>query len=156
MDRVIEKYDVDPNSLKPEQPQQDQNEQRLQMIVEMAGMENKQMISGKVVPPTPYAPPVHTRIHVEFMQSPAFQQLPNDSPVIKIMTDHVMGELFAQEARGQQGQPDQSGAQPNQGTTATSVSQGMQNRPGGMAQGANSMQNIMPNRNMGQNGALNG
>lgn len=147
MDKVIEKYDIDPNSLKVEQPQQEEGEQRLQMVIELAGMENKQMMAGNVIPATPYAPPVHTRAHVEFMNSDAFQNLPNESPVIQIFTDHVVGELFAQEARQQPGQGD---------TTATSVSQGIENRPGGMGSGGNNVKNTMPALNTGQNGVLGG
>lgn len=148
MDEVIRTYDRDPNSLKVEIPEESEEDQRLQMVMELAGMENKQMMQGEPVSPTPYAPPPHTRAHIEFMSSPEFQGLPNESPIIKIFTDHVMGELFAQEARGgQQAQGENTGE-----TTATSVSQGVTNRPGGMAQPTNTLQDMLPSRNSGQAG----
>lgn len=162
MDEVIRMYDKDPATMKPDQPQQDQQDQKLQVIINLAGMENKQMMQGVVVPSTPYAPPAHTQIHTAFMNSKQFQASATPA-IVKVFTDHVMGELMAQHARnvGPNGellaQGDQNSPQPVPQntpagpTTQTSVSQGIQNRPGGMAKGStNRLANILPQLNNGQ------
>lgn len=148
MDSVIEAYDKDPQELKVQKPEEDQEEQRLSMVIELAGMENKQMMAGQEVTSTPYAPPVHTRAHIEFMQSEPFQQV--DQTITDIFTRHVVGELFAQEARAGAGAGGEEGGQ----TAKTSVSQGITNRPNGMAQPSSSMEKMMPDRNTGQNRGL--
>lgn len=162
-DMVLEEYfDKNPDDFKPEQPGMDQEQEQVQMQLQMASMEIKQLMQGKQVPATPYASPIHTRTILEFMNSDEFQKLPNDSPIIKIFTDHVMGEIMAQEARNLQGVT--APQQQNQlmetqmqsvpakgGTQATSVSQGKQNRPNGMAKPATKTADILPSLNTGGN-----
>lgn len=159
-DAVLRSYDKDPNDLKPDEVVANEQTQFLQTLVELAAMENQMMIQGKPVPPTPNASPVHSRAHIEFMMSPQFQGLTNDSPIIKIFTDHVMGEILAQQMRQQIGgvgapppgeaqNPQQSGEMgpTNQG----GISNGVTNRPGGMAKPAISNQNVRPAFNTGGN-----
>jgi hypothetical protein len=123
-----------------------QMDERNNMLIEMAQLENKQMMAGKQIPATPYASPAHTRIHVEAMNSPTFQGLPNDSPVIMIFTDHVVGEMMAEMGREQGGVAPGAG-----GTVQTSASQGITNRPGGMAQPTTKMSEMLPALQTGGN-----
>lgn len=151
-DMVLRSYDKDPNSVKPEQAVQNDQELQLQMQVELAGLENKQMMQGTPVPATPNASPVHTRVHVEFMHSPQYQSSP-DPNVDKIFTQHVVEEIMTQTGRAQlSGQMPPEGAMPQgqqNGTVQTSASQGVTNRPGGMAKPSTSAKNIMPSLNLG-------
>ncbi len=116
-DNVLRDYNKNPDDLKPDQPTQDPNGQRQQMQIQMASMENTQMMRGIPVPATPFSSPIHTRIHITFMQSPDFTKLGNDSPIIKNFTNHVTGEMMAQEQRNQQAgmvTPTQQPGQPQQ------------------------------------------
>ena len=74
----------------------------LQKMVDLAGVENKEMLDGKKIGPTPYASPVHTDIHISFMQSEEFKKSvpPEDKKILQIFTDHVTGEVVAQKVRG--------------------------------------------------------
>lgn len=103
-DLLLEVNDYDPSEYHLEQVNQenDQADQRLQTLVNLAMFENQQMLGGKAMPATPYSTPAHTLIHIKFMQSEQFQKLPNTSPIIKIFTEHVVGELAFQQMRGQQ------------------------------------------------------
>lgn len=177
-DKVIETYpNINPNELKPDEAVQSDQEQRLQMQIDLAGMENKMMMQGKDVPPTPYASPAHTRVHTTFMKSPEFQQNAS-SQVVQIFTNHVVGELGLQNLRnnpqGQPGQPPAPGQQPaapggqpqaaqppqtmiigkdTGQTMRTSVSQGIQNRPGGMQKPGITLNEILPSLKTGGNKA---
>src|SRR3990167_4868584 len=103
-DQLLRVNDLNPDDFKVEKaPTQELPEARAQQLVELAMRENELMIKGQQVAPTPFASPAHTNIHGEFMHSPTFQRLPNDSPVIQIFLDHVMGELLAQTGRTQAG-----------------------------------------------------
>ena len=159
-DMVLKTYDKDPNDLKPDEVVANEQTQFLQTLIELAGMENQMMIQGKPLPPTPNSSPVHTRSHIEFMQSPPFMGLPNESPIIKIFVDHVMGEILAQQMRqtigGVGGAPPPEAQNPNQGgpqaqgpTNQGGISNGVTNRPGGMAKPAIASQNVRPAFNNG-------
>ena len=103
-DQLLRVNDLNPDDFKVEKaPTQELPEARAQQLVELAMRENELMAKGQPVAPTPFASPAHTQIHGEFMHSPTFQRLPNDSPVIQIFMDHVMGELLAQTGRTQAG-----------------------------------------------------
>lgn len=216
-DWIIRDQGKNPDDLKPDQPQQDQETQRLQMQIQLASMENQMMLQGKEVPATAYASVPHTRIHVEFMHSPKFQDPSVTDKIAQIFTNHVTGELAAQEVRNMQGsgapamvtqqqaqpqqqpqqqqqmkppninvsikadagtpegdeilkgegliqgnfptasqqpqptQPGQSGqGQIPQAPGKASVSNGITNRPGGMAQPATKVADVMPNLNTGR------
>lgn len=161
-DMVIEDYfDKNPDDYKPDPPQEDEQEQRLMMQVELASLENQQMIKGIPVPATEFVSPVHTRVHLEFMNSDKFQDPSITPDIAQVFTDHVIGEMMAQEARGMQGvgsanpnMPMQAqGGFSSQGneTTRTSVSQGIQNKTNGMAKPANKIGDILPSLNTGGN-----
>jgi len=77
----------------------DTEEQRTQMLIGLASFENKLMMDGKEVPATAYATPAHTQIHVAFTASPTFLKLGKDSPIVKVMIDHITGELAAENQR---------------------------------------------------------
>lgn len=201
-DNILRDYGKNPDDLKPEQAKADQGQERQQMQIQLASMENTQMMRGIDVPATPFSSPIHTRMHITFMQSPDFVKLPNDSPIIQNFTTHVTGEIMAQEQRNQQSgmvapqpppgaQPQDQGdkkqpanisvsvkadaltavgqeilkeegilpdpkeqdSQNGQGEEggATSMSEGIQNRPGGMNQPQVPMSAVLPAMNNGGN-----
>lgn len=159
-DMVIADYfDKNPDDLKPDQQPVDEQQQRLELQMQLASMEIQQMMKGLAVPATPFASPVHTRIILEFMNSPEFQKLPNDSPVIKAFTDHVIGEMIAQENRGTQGAgaPLENSAMngesmpPGKTQTGGRLGNGMLNKPGGMKTPQNKMSDALPSLNTGGN-----
>lgn len=100
-DMLITVNDMNPADLSAEQPQAPQNDQadRLQMAVELANTENSLMMRGKQIPPTAYAPAAHTLIHVRFTNSPSFQKMDKDNPIVKNFIEHITGEIAAQDER---------------------------------------------------------
>lgn len=80
----------------------------LQKIIDLAGIENSEMMKGNEVKPTPFAPVVHTEVHINFMQSEQFKKEASQQ-VLQIFSNHVLGEVTAQHAREQGGQ----GTSPN-------------------------------------------
>lgn len=115
MDKYIEVNEFDPDSFKREDlgqevsPEQDQTAQ----LIELANIENEDMMKGEDIAPTPYATEGHSGIHIAFMQSQKFKdEVPLNDPRIQIFTKHVMGESMAmaneqaqgQNAQGSQGQ----------------------------------------------------
>lgn len=159
-DSVLEDFDKDPNDFKPENPAMDEKTAFLDTLIKMASMENQQMMAGQMVPATPNASPIHTRVHAEFINSPDFQdpaKVPAESPIVKNFTDHIMGELMAQSAReqipgGSQVPPPQPEPQlMGQPTTQGGMSQGKVNKPGGMAPTKTKISNVLPNLNTGGN-----
>lgn len=159
-DMVIRDYfDKNPDEFKPEQPQMEESEKRLQLQIELAGMENQMLMRGQVVPATEYASTAHTLVHVEFMNSETFQKVPNDSPIVRNFTEHVMGEIMAQETRNLQGvgaapkvdMPMMDPMQQQAGTQKTRVGQGMENRPNGMKKPVTKVGDVMPSLQTGGN-----
>lgn len=97
---LINSREQDPDKFKKKAPEQGQGQPiDLQKAVDLAGMENSEMMQGKLITSTPYAPMVHTEIHVEFMNSERFKKEAPDN-VLKIFTQHVMGEMAALQQRG--------------------------------------------------------
>jgi len=80
----------------------------LQKAIDLAGVENQEMLAGKKINPTPYAPVPHTEVHIQFMDSDEFRKMANEE-VVKQFTMHVAGELMAQKQRGQAGAGQQGG-----------------------------------------------
>lgn len=171
-DMVLKDADKNPMDLRPDAPGADQDAQMLQNSLQLAQMENSLMAQGKDVPATPYAQPAHTRIHLLFMNTPGIAKLPTENPIKQALAKHAMGEMMAQQEREKQGalapaqesigQPDPGqGAPPPQGQPQgagapppqPSMSNGMQNKPGGMAPpGAGmTMTNMAPNQQNGSN-----
>jgi hypothetical protein len=114
----------------------------LQKMVDIAGVENDEMIRGNDIGPTPYASPAHTEIHIGYMKSKKFQEeVPvDDEATIQRFTNHITGELMAQKVRG--GQPAE--AQP-QGMPGADMGQGMPNGQQ-MPSGDPTMGNVVPGR----------
>lgn len=111
-------------------------EQRIKMASDLASRENQEVVSGGNIPEmgTPYAPPVHTEIHIAFLNSPTMQQAPQEQ--FDKLTKHVMGEIVAQNVR--------NGGQSLAGGQAGPE----QAAPEGMNP-TNAMGNIMPDRIQG-------
>jgi hypothetical protein len=166
---VIKSRDLDPDKFKAKQAppqqggkgqkqgqgqpqQQDQGQQgtpiNLKKIVDLAGVENAEMMQGKKIGPTPYAPVVHTEIHIEFMKSDNFKQ---NAPhkVTQLFANHVMGELAAQKLRGGQGQPSglQQEGQGGQGGDMTGAGATMASSGGELNASANP--NVAPGQIQG-------
>ena len=112
-DMLLKVNDFNPNDYHLESPQTPGNaapDQRSEMLIQIANFENRLMMSGKEVPPTAYATPMHTQIHVAITGSPEFQKLSKTDPIVKNFIAHIVGELTAQESRAQ-GAPMASGGQ---------------------------------------------
>lgn len=125
VDKVLEVNDFDPADFEPRKPEEDAINP--EQMIEMAGLENEQMLKGVEVPGLGFANREHTDIHLAFMLSEefanAFRQNPN---LINIFTRHILDEEVAQQnrAKGVQagGQPGQPGAQnTTQGVAASSA-----------------------------------
>ena len=139
MDKYIEVNDYNPDDFKneaalnpPAQPGSQPHEQQ----IELANQENEMMLNGQDIQPTPYAEVGHTEIHLAFMMSENFKQIPPNDPRVQIFTKHVMGENMAQQQRPQ-GQP--QGGQPAMG--------GMPQMP--RAGGGMKMSEVIPGKMMG-------
>lgn len=117
---VLKPLDINPSDVSVDQPMQNEADKRAVMLVQLATQENKMMMQGQQVPPTPYSSASHTQVHVEFTSSPSFQQLPGTDPRIQIFTNHIVGELTAQSQR-ESGQP---GAGQGGNSTLSSAEQG--------------------------------
>lgn len=116
-DALLRVNDFDPEEFKQrEQPQMGEgfSEERLAQSIEIANQENEMLMGGEKVPPTAYAPVAHTRVHVEFMNSPTFQDAQLDEDIIKNFIAHIYGELRAQieRVRAGEGRAGQAGQIP--------------------------------------------
>lgn len=97
----LKSRDFDPDEFKKQEAPQTADSQTgimLKKMVDLAGMENSEMMKGKPIPPTAYASVVHTQIHVQFMLSDAFKKDANNK-VVQLFTNHVVGEIAAQHQR---------------------------------------------------------
>lgn len=161
-DMVLKEYfDKNPDEFKPDaiEGQVPEDQQRIEMQIQLAAMENQMLMKEIAVPATAGAAPLHTRVHLEFMDSEAFQQLPNDSPILQNMVTHVTGELIGQGIRGSVGvgavpTPPIQTAAPAPASSkkgATRMGQGVENKRGGMKKPANKISDIMPSLNTGGN-----
>lgn len=172
-DMLLRDSDKNPDDFKPDAQVQDDSNQRAQDMIQLANMEIAQMSQGTPVAPTPYATPAHTRVILTFMNGDKFKQMPDkDHKLLDIFTQHVMGEMMAQEARSQSGgqppQPGSIGQDPNQQQGSPppppvppggsplppppNASNGMQNKPGGMGQpSTGTMGTNMPAQQVGGN-----
>lgn len=156
-DDLIKANDKNPSDFYSET--ETDNNQRLNIAIDLANQENAQLIKGVVVPPTPFAPPAHTQIHVEFTASPQFQALKPDSPIIQNMVNHITGEYTAQESRGAgapgtpgETPPGPSGPTPPTapgGTPAAIGMSGMVPQPGAVGGANRNMQAVMPGKMQG-------
>jgi hypothetical protein len=117
---------------------------QLQQMVDLAGVENDEMLRGNPIGPTPFASVVHTQIHIDFIKSKKFKEEvpPGDEEILKIFSTHITGEIAAQMMREQ-------GAQA-QGSVEANQPQAM---PGGngqvMPSQEGNMGTVVPGRMMG-------
>ena len=141
---LLKSREEDPDNFKMQEQQQSEEESdaSLQQMVDLAGMENDEMIKGNEVGPTPYAPPFHTQMHIEFMRSKKFkEEIPtDDNKITQIFSNHVTGEIIAQQAR------EAGGPQGLLGGEGQSPQPGGPPMPGGGEMG---MEDVAPGRMMG-------
>jgi len=98
---LIKSRDEDPDEFRVQKPGEQQPKGvQLKQMIDLAGIENDEMLKGNPIKSTPYASPAHTEMHIEFMRSDKFKEdIPEDSKVLQIFTDHVTGEIMAQQSR---------------------------------------------------------
>lgn len=101
-DALLEAHDYDPDDFKPEPPMQERMQRGMvEKSIELASVENKEMLKGEALPPTPYAPEPHTEVHVAMLNSPQIMDMPPDSPIFANFVRHIQGEILAQQQRDQ-------------------------------------------------------
>ncbi len=71
-----------------------------QQLIDLANEENQRMMSGEKIGPTPMATGEHTQMHIQFMRSPEFMQIPLESDINTLFLNHVVGEVMAIQRRG--------------------------------------------------------
>lgn len=99
-DALLETHDYDPDEFKPDKPIQEQLSSNLVgKSLQVAQVENQEIMSGKDLPPTPYAMEPHTEAHIALINSPEMMELPPDSPILASLVRHIQGELQAQQQR---------------------------------------------------------
>lgn len=99
---LLESREKNADDFKKEQPgEQKPKGPQLSQMVDLASVENDEMMQGKLLPPTPYASVVHTQVHIDFIKSDKFKKEvpPEDKKILQNFTNHVMGEIAAQMAR---------------------------------------------------------
>ena len=100
-DELVKVNDLNPQDLKREEAVQAESIEgnRLEMAVELASQENQSVLENKPIPEfgTPYAPPAHTQVHIEFIRSDSIQV--GTEPFTRLL-QHVTGEMEAIKARG--------------------------------------------------------
>jgi len=99
-DELLESLDKDPQDYKLEQPEKDVTQAREELLINLASTENEQVTKGAPIPQmgTPYATAAHTKIHLAYMRSPKGKAMPEQA--FKLLSKHAMGEITAQEMRG--------------------------------------------------------
>ncbi len=113
-DALVKVNDLNPEDLKREEEVAEQSieENRLGMIIDIAAQENQLVLENKPIPEngTPFAPPAHTQIHLQFMMSDQMKQAPQE--IFEKLQRHAQGELILQDKRGQaQAAPQAGGGQ---------------------------------------------
>jgi hypothetical protein len=123
-DALLETHDYDPDEFKPDKPAQEQLQSNLVgKSLQVAQVENQEIMSGKDLPSTPYAMEPHTEAHIAMINSPEMMQLPPDSPILASLVRHIQGELKAQQQRATAmgGQPGMEGYKGPSGPSAPSM-----------------------------------
>lgn len=143
-DSLVKANELNPDDFKDDQILDEQavEQDRTQMAIEIASQENQMVMEGKEIPElgTPYATPIHTRVHIEFVKSEAASQM-TDEQLEKLLI-HLQGEIMAidQRSMGQMGttQPGMENP-PTQapGSSMTGVGQGGQAMTPAMIEGGN-------------------
>jgi hypothetical protein len=155
---VLKSRDQDPEEFKSQQQPQQSGQQGLpqgqtvdiKKAIDLAGVENQEMTQGKMIKSTPYAPVPHTEIHIEYMKSQNFKDIPDpEHKITKIFTQHIMGEIAAQKMRGGQAaqlgsSPQQQGGDQSGGMSPSTGGMDMTNQQmmGAVVQGGGDTQNV--------------
>lgn len=138
-------YDPDEFKLQPKKETSPEG-QNLQRLVELAGVENDEMMNGNPVKPTPYSSPAHTELHIGFMKSQRFldEVPPERTDIVENFTNHVKGEIQAQLSRGEPGAEElaQEAGMETEGSRAGGLG-------GALSKMAGKMKDIIPGRIMG-------
>ncbi len=138
-DALVKANELNPEDLKREGAVEEQavEQNRTELAIELASQENQMLIDGKPIPElgTPFAPPAHTLIHIEFLSSEAVE--PN-SPEFNALIVHMKGEIAAQDQRGS-GQVQQNAGQPQEALPGNpnGIGQGNQNTLPAIVEGGN-------------------
>ena len=116
-DLLLKVNHFNPSDFHVQQQAEGEDTARIQNAIELASIENNIMMeTGAPVPQaangTPYAPALHTRVHIEFTSSEPFQALEKTNPRVQIMIDHIVGEIAAQSTRAGQETPGQGQGTP--------------------------------------------
>jgi len=94
---VIKPSELNPEDLKRQEAVEEQNieENRVALAVDLASQENEMALQGKPIPEigTPYAPPPHTQVHIEFLSSDQMKSAPQDQ--YDKLLKHTVGEIEA-------------------------------------------------------------
>ncbi|QGH72301.1 MAG: portal protein [Podoviridae sp. ctg2L5] len=109
MDMIVDAYGKDPDELKVDEESGFEGTKAKAIL--LAIEENERMKAGEEIPPTPFAPPAHTEIHMSEFEGGDY---PYGSDKFLLMTRHIQGEVMAQQARGMsvRGAPAPGGAAP--------------------------------------------
>jgi len=99
-DELLTSLDKDPQDFHIEDAKKDVTQAREEILINLASTENEQVTKGAPIPQmgTPYATAAHTAIHTAYMRSPKGKGMAE--PAFKMLSKHVMGEITAQEMRG--------------------------------------------------------
>jgi len=136
-DALLEVHDYDPDEFKPDKPIQEQLSSNLVgKSLQVAQVENQEILKGKDLPPTPYAMEPHTEAHIAMINSPEMMELAPDSPILASLVRHIQGELQAQQQRAgaMAGKPGMEGYKAPSGLTPPTiedVNPGMAGQPAG-------------------------
>ncbi len=142
-DKVVEVNDFNPEELKSEESVQEETLEtnRVEIALDLAAQENQLVLEGKEIPQfgTPFAPPAHTLIHINFLRSEQMKNAPEEV-FMKLLT-HTQGEVTANQQRAGVGVPtpgDQQSQQSQQPALAgAGVGQGAQDVIPALVQGGN-------------------
>ena len=134
-DEMIRSLEKDPEDFHIEDAVKDVQGAREEKLINAASLENDEVSKGRSIPPagTPYATASHSMIHIAFMRSAVGKQMAEAD--FQRLTKHVMGEMLAQQTRGEataltgEGQTsnnpsENTGAVPPQGSVPPSSSGG--------------------------------
>lgn len=123
-DAILEAHEYDPDEFKPDKSAQEQlSSNMVGKSLQVAQVENQEILRGRELPPTPFAMEPHTEAHIAMINSPEMMDLPPDSPILANLVRHIQGELQAQQQRqmAMSGQPGMEGYKSPSGPSAPSM-----------------------------------
>ena len=99
-DALLEVHDKNPDEFKADKQVAEKMEEGMnEKLLQVATVENEEMMRGQQLPSTPYATEPHTEVHIAFLNSPQMQAVGQDDPILANFTRHIMGEIQAQQHR---------------------------------------------------------